>query len=646
MSHPLRLAGVCALCLPSVLAQAPATEAVGELLLGLSESGSLRAQLRAAPGTDWVVLFYRREGETEFEALSLELGRDGVYTAELEGPAPGGVQVQYFAALRERSGVRTLPAGAPTAFFSKTLPNAAIPESLAPPAPAAPPPHGPIYLDANITQLAHRKVPYPGEPTLLAAGQIRATFQKNEGERHLFFSSRLVYTNQPAGNQNRWSIGDIQASFGVGDHRLQAGDLMVQESEFTLGAGGRRGLDYSYAGRPLGAHLFALNTERQIGVTGLVWPVAGSEAYGGSLSYQWFGNALRTKLIFLAGRDDPSTAANMVMAFAAPVREGSTGSLLLDGRFLENRLTISGEYARSLFTKDALDAAPKERDQAWRFGSQWNQGPFTAQAGYRVVGRDFGTVGVAFFVGDRRVFDGSVGLNYLTWGLTATATDERTNPTGQVNLNQAWNQTQSLDARVAITPTSSWRVGLRAARQESEIVANPLIPFSNSERMGLTTGFDLALPPGAMLSFNAQFDRLHAAGYSSSTGTSTTLSLGGNLSLADWGRLSPNLSWSRVLSQPGDQRTTVTNAFLNAEFSLIPRVLGLLLNGGVSRTLLSTGAALNTATTEGTLGFTLDSYFQNRVRGNLGLKGRYTRNPVLVGIVEDNRVFLLLNLSY
>lgn len=646
MAPLLRLAAACALGAPALLSQASAPGGDGELHLSVSETGTLRAQVKVANDTEWVVLFYRREGETEFEALRLDLGQDGTFAADLEEVMPAGFQVQFFAALRERAGVRTLPAGAPTEFFSRTLTEAVTPESPEPAPPPAASPHGPIYLDASVTHLAHRKVTYPGEPTLLAAGQIRTTFQMDEGERHLYFSSRLVYTNQPAGNQARWSIGDIQATFGAGNHRLQAGDLMVQESEFTLGGGGRRGLDYTYAGRPLGGHLFALNTQRQVGVTGLVWPVEGSEAYGGSLSYQWFGNTLSTKLIFLTGRDDPSTAANMVTAYAAPVREGSTGALVLDGRFLENRLAISGEYARSLFTKDALDAAPKERDQAWRLGSQWNQGPFSAQAGYRAVGRDFGTVGVSFFVGDRRVFDGSLGLNYLNWGLTATATDERTNPTGQVNQNQAWNQTQSLDARVAITPTVGWRVGLRAARQESEIVANPFIPFSNSERAGLGTGFDLALPPHAMLTFNAQFDRIHATGYSDSTGTSTTLSVGGNLNLADWGRLSPNLSWSRVLSQPGDQRTTVTNAFLNAEFSLIPRILGLLLNGGVSRTLLSTGAILNTATAESTLGLTLDAFFQDRLRGHLGLKGRYTRNPALVGTVEDNRVILLLNLSF
>ena len=154
------------------------------------------------------------------------------------------------------------------------------------------------------------------------------------------------------------------------------------------------------------------------------------------------------------------------------------------------------------------------------------------------------------------------------------------------------------------------------------------------------------LPPQVVLTFNAQFDQLQSTGYTRSTGSSKAVSLGGNLGLGTWGRLSPNLSWSRILSQPGDQQTTIANAFLNAQFSLIPGTLQLLLNGGASRTVLATGTTLNAATAEGTLGLTLDPYLRNLARGSLGLKARYTRNPDFLGIVEDNRLFFLLNLSY
>lgn len=645
-----------ALCAPGAVC-APSTAPDGEVELALSVEveGTLSAGLKVPPGTEWAVLFHRKQGETEFETLTLALGPEGTYEAKLEGIGPAGLLIECYAAMRGAGGVRTLPAGAPGAFFKYTIPEA----PTAPPAPVAgappstgtalvaqPPVHGPIYVDASATELVHRKVTHPQEPTLLASGQVRYVLQKDEEDRHLFLGTRLVYTNQPVPNQARWSVGEIQATYAVGNHRVQAGDLQVQESEFTLGAGGRRGFDYTYSDRPLGAHAFALNTERQTGVTGLLWPVAGNAAYGGSLSYLWFGNALRTKLVFLTGRDDLATAANVVTAFAPPVREGSTGSLVVDGRFLENRLAVAGEYARSLFTKDAKDGAPKDSDQAWRLGGQWSEGAFSGQVGYREVGREFGTVGVAFFVGDRRVLDGSLGWTFPRWGLSATATDERINPTAQANLNQAWNQSLGLDTRIVLNPMASWRIGLRAGRQEAGIAANPLIPFSNSERAGLTTGLDLLLPPQLVLTFNAQFDHLRATGFSATTGTSVTLSMGGNLNLATWGRLSPNLSWSRIQGQPGDQQTTVTNAFLNAQFNLVPGRLGLLLNGGGSQTVLPTGLTLNAATAEGTLGLTLDAYLRNLARGNLGLKVRYTRNPAVAGIVEDNRVFLLLNLSF
>ncbi len=130
------------------------------------------------------------------------------------------------------------------------------------------------------------------------------------------------------------------------------------------------------------------------------------------------------------------------------------------------------------------------------------------------------------------------------------------------------------------------------------------------------------------------------------TGSSRALSLGGNLTLGTWGRLAPSLGWSRILSQPGDQQTTLANAFLNAQFSLVPGTLTFLLNGGGSRTVLPTGMTLNAVTAEGTLALTLDAYLRNLARGSFGVKARYTRNPSVEGLVEDNRLFLLLNLSY
>jgi len=628
------------LCVLGLAAQDPGWE------LTLTAPGpgerAVRARAKAPAGTEWVALFLRKEGEAEFETVRLDPGPDGTYTIGFEAAQAVAMRIQWYGAMRGPGGVRTLPADAPATFHSLLLPAGPPP----PPHPPAPKPHGPVYVDGNATERAHRKLEQPGEPEFAAAGQVRYVFQKDDADRHFGLATRLVYSNQPAPRQAPWSVGEIQVAYAAGDHRVQAGDLNTQESDFTLGAGGRRGLDYTWSGRPMGAHLFALSTERQAGFTALAWPVAGSAAYGGSLTRLWLGNTVRTKVVLLTGQDDPASAANVATAYAAPVREGTTAALLVDGRFLGNRLGLGGEYARSLFTLDARTGAAKVDDQAWRLGGQWAEGPVNAQVGYRDVGRDFGTVGVAFFVGDRRVLDGSVGVNGAKGGLTLSATDERTNPNGQANVIQAWNQTQSLDARVVLSPRAAWRVGLRAARQEAEVVANPLIPFSNSERAGISTGLEFNLPPRAVLTCNAQYDRLRATGAVASTGTSATLSAGGNFTFPGLGRVSPNLSWARVLSQPGAQLTLVSNAFLNAEFLLIPGALGVLLNGGASRTALASGAAFTATTAEGTLNWTVDRYLQGLARGVAGMKVRYTHNPLLPGAADDNRVFLLLNVAY
>ena len=639
----------------------PPTKVDGlDLNLPTAKDAPIHGRVVAPSRTEWVVIFYRVAGESDFASFNLEAKPDGAFEGDMEGAVAPGIRFEFYAALKTPAGIKYLPADAPTSLGSLTMPG----EKQAAGAPAqgsGEPGQHPVAVDFSAEKLLHHKLETEGETKLMASGQVRFTTRHDNGDTHLTLNGRIVYTDQPVSPQERWSLGELQAVYIRGQQKLQVGDLQAQESEFTLAGAGRRGLDYTYTGTQLGGHLFALGTQLLPGTKGLLWPMAGNELFGGSLGYSWWNSAVRAKVVFLTGRDDPSAAVNLGTSYVQTIRDGSTGALVMDGRFLENRLTLAGEYARSLYTRD-LEATPREGAQAWRLSGIWGEGPFSAHLGYRDVGRDFGTIGATFFVGDRRVADASLGLNYATWSLSATALDERTNPTGQVGQSQAWNKSESLDARLALTQTAFLRIGIRHAEQEALVVADPLVPFSNSSRTGFTTGFDILLPPSSMLTFNAQFDRILGSAVPNpsvpppvppalpitapQTGTSTTLSLGGNLVAGAWLRLSPNLSWSRILSDPGGSKTTMANLFLNADFTLMPGYLGFLLNGGGSRTAAPTGETSTNSIVEGTLRWTLDPYFRGRVKASLGLKGSANRAPMLGVVATDNRASLILNVSF
>ncbi len=669
-----------------------------------------KGKVLAPAGTEWVVLFYRLEGDEDFNSFNLDAQPDGTFSGDQEITTKPGGKLEYYAAQRTPGGIKYLPKDAPGKFAILQLPGVEATPALnptvagaqpsgaptpgtswppttsvtgpgfpggpggapgpgGPPKPGGPPgasgapglpgqpgvappqpslpPNGPLSGDFALEQLVHHMQEVPDEQRTQAAGQLRLYHKTDWADGGLLLNARVIYTNQPFGDQPRWGVGDLQAVFTRGHHKIQVGDMMVQESEFTLGGAGRRGFDYAYAGVPANAHLFALNTQTPKSTQGLFWPNSNSGVYGGSLGYGWFNDAFKAKVIFLTGKDDPATATNVGYASPPPVREGSTGALLLDGRLLDNRLNLSGEYARSLYTPDTQLAQPKDTDQAWRLSGLWNQGAFSAHLGYHEVGRAFGTVGLAYFVGDRRLLDGTVAWNQPRWSLSAVLSDERTNPTSQVGLSQAWNQTLGLDARLVLNSQLAWRVGLRQSRQEAAVVADPLIPFSNCTRSGLVTGLDLQLPPLTSLSFNVQYDRLASSDGTGVAGSSTTLSLGGSTGIGQWCRLSPNLSWSRTLSEPGEQTTTVSNAFLNAELTLVPNRVIFGFTGGTSQSALPTGDTLTTTNVEGTLRLLLDGWLRGKARAGLGLKAGYTHFPSLSGgPAHDNRVSLLLNVSF
>lgn len=656
---------------PAVAPAPPPIKIEGlDLTLPSAQDAPLHGRVAAPSGTEWVVIFYRSTGEEEFRSFSLESKPGDVFEGDMDALVAAGTRLEFYAALKTPSGIKYLPVDAPASLGTLQMPGVAKPEDKGAVAPegspsgeGAAPASFQVGADLNAEKILHHQLGTEGEPRMLASGQVRFGARKDEGDTHFLLNGRMVYTNMPVAPQDRWSLGELQATYMTGHHKVQVGDQLIQESEFTLAGGGRRGLDYAYTATDLGAHVFAVGTQALPGTRGMLWPVAGNELYGGAIGYSWLNNAVRAKVVFLMGKDDPAMATNMAMYYAPLVRDGSTGALVLDGRFFESRLAVSSEYARSLLTRDLVGAVPKEADHAWRVSSIWSQGPFSARLGYRDVGREFGTIGMAFFVGDRRVLDGGLGLNYATWSLSATALDERTNPTGQVGQSQAWNQSGSLDARVTLSPTTFWRVGLRQARQEALIVADPLVPFSNSTRSGFSTGFDLMLPPASMLTFNAQFDHIRGSAVpdplapptippvppitAPQTGSGTTLSMGGNLVAGTWLRLSPNLSWSRTLGEPGRNKSTLTNAFLNADFTLMPNILSFLLNGGASRTAVATtGETSTNSVLEGTLRLILDPYFKGRVRSRLGLKGSTTRAQFLGVVSTDSRASLLLNASF
>lgn len=633
------LLGAVCLCLVSAPLAAQGVAQMSAKVTAPGQPGEpVRIRVEVPSTTEWVAFLYRSKNAAEFDSITLRRESAQVFSGELDTAALPAGRVDYYLAVKSSTGIGYLPASAPGVFESFEVAKGL--EAKTPAGGSVATYRYPVHVEGSLEQMLHHEESVPGERRFTASGQLHVGFERETREDKLLFDARMAYTNQPYGDQERAYLAGLQAEYTRGHHRLRAGDLTIQESEFTVSGAGRRGSDYTFDNQRAYAHLFAVNTQQLEGLEGAAWPHADTRLYGGALGYTFLEGAWKWKLVLLDGKDDPSKAVNGGFALANQRRKGSTTALMQEATLLAGRLNLSGEYARSRVDQDLSDGQDEVTGQAWRLGGVYTQGIFTGRAAYHAIGKNFDTLGQTGFVADRVGADASASWNFKGANLSLTATDEKTHPSDGTT---ARNEAQTASLQWPLGRIVAARLGLSHGRQESGSDTDPLVPFSDSERKGGFAGLDFAFGPRASVTTNYQLERLESS--TGSTGRSETAVVGGSFTLHPRLRLAPNLTWSRIENQPGDQTTRVFSAFLTTDVTFIPDLLTLSLAGGYSRTQQPTGERLTSLTSDASLQFMLNRYMP---KGTcvLGLRGRTSRQDNESQPVQtDNSIALTLNFS-
>ena len=603
----------------------------------------VRFAFQAPQGVQWAMVFYRAVGEEEFRSLSLRV-EAGAMVANLPADEIGGRSIQYYLAFRAAEGVAYLPQGAPGIMANLELAPSAGQDSTG----SRVKQKVPFHVEASLEQVVYRSQKVDNERTFFSGGQVSLGYEVEAGEHRWSLNTRVAYQDQPMLGQSHWSMGELRGLYAYREHRAQIGDMALQESEFTVGGSGRRGMDYLYDDQVFYAHVFAVNTQQLGGFKGLAWPVKGTQLFGGAVGYAWMEGRVKSKLVLLTGQDDFSQGVNIGAASFLTRREGSTAALTLEAALMNYRLSLNGEYARTSYDKDLDDTTGKVQDQAWRVGGAWNEKSYSARASYRQIGRDFGTLGYPVMEGDRRSMDGGFSLTLNpAWSLNLSATSERNNPNADPLETRATNDVQSLDGHWSPVTGFTLKAGLSHAAQEAGSPKGALVPFANSKRSGLFSGFDWAMGAKGAVAFSVQVDKLEGTGVSTSTGRSTTLIMGGAFQEPDRIRLAPTFSYSKSTEDVSGQDYKVASLFLNADVTLVKKRLNLALNGGYNRMETPGVQTMTSTNADAALQYYLTPYLErqfHRGQAVLALRFRYTRIQSLPE--ADRRASLTLNFSF
>jgi len=603
----------------------------------------VRIRVEVPSTTEWAAIFYRPKGAPDFESLVLRRESAQVFTGELDTTALKAGQVDYYIAVKSGGGIGYLPAGAPGNLETFTAPEGSgthASGSRTPEGRSTATYRYPVHVQGSLEQVLHHQEAVHGERRFTASGQLQVGFERETAEDKLIFDAQVAHTNQAYGSQEKTYLAGLRAEYNRGNHHWRAGDLTVQESEFTVAGAGRRGSDYTFDNQHAYVHAFAVNTQQLQGLDGAAWPHADTRLYGGALGYTFLEGRWKWKVVYVDGKDDPGQAVNGGSVNSGQTREGYTVALVQELSLIGDRLNLTGEYARSRVDQDTSDHEGDSTGQAWRMGGVYTQGIFTGRASYHAIGKRFDTLGQTGFVADRVGADAAASWNFKDWGFNLTALDDETHPSAGVT---ARNQAQTADVRWSLSPIVNARLGLSHGRQTSGSPTDPQVPFSDSERKGGFAGLDFAFGPRASLTTNYQLERLESS--TGSTGRSETAVIGGSFAPHPKVRLAPNLTWSRIENQPGEQTTRVFSAFLTTDVTFVSDLLTLSLAGGYSRTHQPTGERLTSITSDASLQFLLNRYMP---KGTcvLGLRGRTSRQDNESQPVQtDNSIALTLTFS-
>jgi hypothetical protein len=631
--------GAAAQPLPDIVHQPPVSFARGqELLLKVS----------IAQNYEWLTVFWRAVGAEDFLAQQFVPGNGGFGEARIDTSQVSTDRIEYYLACKFNGKISYLPEKIPDNLFTvgASGQNAQPEETVsAPTDPTASPSRLPLplRLDASIETRFNDNSGTGASADPSHTENLRLNYRLQKNNFNLELQSRASYSNQLVTGQTAFDLPDLRLAISSSAHALRLGDIAPSESELTIGGMGRRGLEYIYDDQRFYAHLFTGSTQQMRGFKGLGIPEAAASLYGGAAGFTLF-NGLSLKTVYITGQDDPTLGANTGLAmFNSHKRKGSVLAFIGQSRLLQQRLTLSAEYAKSNYDQDTTDAIGETSATALRVGGALQLGFLDLRAGYKNVGAEFNSIAQPFFLNDRKGFDAAAGITLKTLRLSGALALEKTNADDDPARIAARDFRRQLDLSWQFSASSSLRLGYSASRQDARLNNNPVLQ-GNLNREGVSAGLALGLSPSLQFGLDARNDALRSADNPLLEGSSLGVNVNASWRTPDRFTLNSAIGVSRTKNTASGEEATLYSVFLNGDVTLIPQLLSLNGTGSYFRYDLSGPADSKSINIDGGICFHLKKLlpFGDIV---LSLRGGYFSTAIAGVTTNDSRLFLRSDIS-
>ena len=595
-------------------------------------------EFRAQPSwpVDWMAIFLRYEGIEEFQARPMTKSEDGFYVLEFDTSTLPDLAFSYYLAAGTSVGIVTFPAwGASGPFEVKAKeagPAAEIPGDIPPPqeevSPAAPPEPGlpfPIKLSGSGQAILEEKVPAPGAETYPAAGNIRVMITPPQrGAFNINFDSNFSYTSAPLAGNKPLDLSNMNAALFLSNHTIRAGDISLNESDYSIQSLGRRGFEYSFDNQKAYLHAFTVNSQEVKGFKGFGLPQPQVSILGGAAGYRILGQALFLKTLFVTGKDTPSQGVNLGLPeglASAGGRQGQVFAVIEESRLWSDRLSFKAEFARCRYDADLSDQSGPVSGNAFLVGSGLSSGILTAGLNYRFVDRDFNSIGLQTLANNRSGWEAMLGLNRGIFGLSGSFMGQRDNVSDDPESATTSNLDGSLNLSLAVTPQAQIVVGARLGKQETDPGESGALA-QDSATHEFSGSLNLMIGQSSSVNLAVASSRLESQAAPETEGSTLTFNLGGSLLAGQWLSLSPSFGFSQRREKLTGRRFDTFNAMTAGELFFWPRAWSMFLTASFSRADVPDGLASTSLDLMGGLNFYLSQLI--KVEGLLlSLKGSY-----------------------
>lgn len=583
---------------------------------------SIAAQMPPEVGS--VLFLFRHEGIPDFQARIMEKAKDNTYFLDFDTSVLPGLEFEYYLIVHIQGRDIYFPQDAPTNTYKvsgqsqEPIPD--IPMDFPPPEEEAKKFRLPIEVTGSLQAQLKKDSSQPQQNNSTA--NVRLFKTHNTGNYAINFDSNFNFAGQPVEGNNNVDLSNLILSVNRGSHTLRAGDITVNESEYTVYGLGRRGVDYSFNNQKTSVHVFNINAQEPKGFNGFGIPRQGISILGGTVGQNLFNDAYTFKLIYVTGKDDPQKGVNVGASDLFSSRKGNVISLFQEARLFQNRMLINAEIAHSNYDDNLADEQGTTPDNAMKIGGSYAHGILFIGVNYSYIGKDFNSIGYQYFTNNRKGLQTNLSLNLgkvtISGGYN-NATDnvenipsEYTTQSQDGSLNVMWN----------ISEKYSLNVGYRRNNQDTSIDEGENIFNQDSLSDEFTSSFSMYFSEALNLSLSATYADLDSQNFPQNSSSNLTMNLGGMWHIGQIVTLMPNFGYTEAKNKFSNEKMQSYNTFLTSEIFVWPQVVSLTLTGSYMNNKIPGGDSENLALS-GNINFHLNRFlnFGNFI---LSIRGDYS----------------------